>query len=83
MLDAGRSVAARSLTVSTDTPGYTATILAGSSPSGPFSADAGSQQVGSHTTFALQGHSARYFVVWITNLGANSSVHVNEAKAGS
>jgi len=83
VLDAGRNVAAKSLTVSTDTPGYTATILAGSSPSGPFSADAGSQQVGSRTTFALRGHSARYFVVWITNLGANSSVHVNEAKAGS
>src|SRR4051794_32863977 len=83
VLDAGRNVAAKSLTVSTDTPGYTATILAGSSPSGPFSADAGSQQVGSRTTFALRGHSARYFVVWITNLGANSSVHVNEATARS
>jgi hypothetical protein len=83
VVDAGRSVAAKSITVSSDTPAFTATVLAGASPNGPFSADASSQQVGSRTTFALRGHSARYYVLWITDLGTNRSVHVNELKARS
>ena len=83
VLDAGRTVAAKSMTVSSDTPGYTATILSGASPSGPFAPDGASQQVGSHTTFALRGRLARYYVVWITYLGVNSSVHVNEVRARS
>lgn len=81
VLDAGRDVAAKSITVSSDTPGFTATILAGGSPTGPFAPDAPSQQVGSLATFELRGRSARYYVVWITDLGANSSVHANEARA--
>jgi eukaryotic-like serine/threonine-protein kinase len=83
VLDAGRGVAATRMVVSTDTPGFTATILAGDSPTGPFSGDASSQEVGARTTFALRGRTARYYVVWITDLGANSSVHVNEARASS
>ena len=83
VLDAGRAVAAKSMTVSSDTPGFTATILAGNSPSGPFAADAPSQQVGPRTTFVLQGRNAQYYVVWVTDLGANSSVHVNEIRAKS
>ena len=81
VLDAGSSVAAKRVTVTSDTPGFTATILAGDSPSGPFTADAPSQQVGASATFALQGHAARYYVVWITDLGTNGSVHVNEVTA--
>jgi eukaryotic-like serine/threonine-protein kinase len=83
VLDAGRAVAAKRLTVTSDTPGFTATILAGSSPTGPFAADAPSEQVGSQATFTLRGHTAEYYVVWITDLGSNSSVHVNEVKARS
>jgi hypothetical protein len=83
VVDAGRAVAAKTLIVSSDTPGFTATILSGSSPDGPFAADAPSEQVGSRTTFALHGRTARYYVVWITDLGTNSSVHVNEVKARS
>jgi serine/threonine protein kinase len=83
VVDAGRNVAAKSITVSTDTPGFTATILAGDSPSGGFAPDASSEQVGSQTTFALRGHPARYYVVWITDLGAHNSVHVNEVHAKS
>ena len=81
VLDAGHDVAAKSMTVTSDTPGFTATILSGASPTGPFTADAASEQVGSRTTFALRGRSARYYVVWVTNLGANGSVHVNEVLA--
>ncbi len=83
VVDAGTSVAAKSVTVTSDTPGFTATILAGDSPTGPFAADAPSQQVGSTATFALTGRTARYYVVWITDLGANGSAHVNEVTATS
>jgi hypothetical protein len=33
------------------------------------------------TPFTLDGSSHRYYVVWITDLGGNSAVHVNEVKA--
>ena len=81
VLDAGRSVSLKSITVSSDTPGYTASIRAGSSSGGPFTADSTSQSVASRTTFALSGHKAQYYVVWITDLGSSSSVHVNEVTA--
>jgi serine/threonine-protein kinase len=83
VLDAGRAVAAKRIVVTSDTPGFTATILAGPSPTGPFAADASSEQVGSQATFTLRGHTAQYYVVWITDLGSNDSVHVNEARARS
>jgi hypothetical protein len=81
VLDASRTAAAKTVTVTTDTPGYTAQILAGSAPNGPFSPDSSPRTVAAQTTFTLQGKSARYFVVWITNLGSNRSVHVNEVRA--
>src|SRR5262249_29286867 len=42
VLDAGRTVGLDRLTVSTDTPGFTAKIQAGASPTGPFHDDSGS-----------------------------------------
>jgi hypothetical protein len=39
--------------------------------------------VAAHTTFELHGRGARYYVVWITNLGTYQSVHVNEVTARS
>jgi serine/threonine-protein kinase len=81
VLDAHRPAALKSVTVASDTPGFTAQIVTGSSPSGPFTADSSPRQVGSSTTFTLNGRTARYYVVWITNLGAYSSVHVNEVRA--
>jgi serine/threonine protein kinase len=83
VLDAGRSVKAKAVTVRTDTPGFTASILAGSSPSGPFATDSGSETVNGSATFTLRNRTARYYVVWITNLGSNVSVHVNEVRAKS
>jgi serine/threonine-protein kinase len=80
---APRSTPVKSVTVTTDTPGYTAEILAGASPAGPFAPDSPSQTVGAQTTFALRGTPARYYVVWITNLGSYRSVHVNEVRARS
>jgi predicted Ser/Thr protein kinase len=82
VVDAGRSVSLGSLTVSTDTPGFRAEILAGAGERGPFVVDSGSQRVDADTTFTLRGRSARYYVVWITNLGTGHVAHVNEVKAG-
>ena len=68
------------LVVRSDTPGFTAKIESGSSATGPFKSISNSQQVGGNTTFSLKGDSARYYIVWITNLGSNSSVEINEVK---
>jgi eukaryotic-like serine/threonine-protein kinase len=78
VLDAGSSTAVHTLAVSTDTPGFTAVIRAGDAPDGPFTDDSQSQTVGARTTFTLDGHTARYYVLWITNLGTVDSVHVSE-----
>ena len=82
VLDAGGSVKLGSLTVTTDTPGYTARIQAGDSVSGPFADDSSSETVGASTTFHLNGATARYYVVWITQLPPGDAAHVNEATAG-
>jgi hypothetical protein len=81
VLDAGRSAAVSELVVTTDTPGYTASIMAGDSSGGPFEEVSGEQTVDASTTFDVDGAEARYFVVWITNLGEGAKAHVNEAAA--
>jgi len=51
---------------------------------GPIHAGVGARRRSTRsTTFALSGAAARYYVVWITNLGAASSVDVNEVTARS
>jgi len=81
VLDAGSAVALHTVTVTTDTPGFTAIVRAGDSPGGPFGDDSRSQTVAAETTFTLDGRTARYCVLWITNLGTVDSVHVNEVSA--
>jgi serine/threonine protein kinase len=81
ILDAGRAAKLEQITVSSDTPGFSAQIEVGSSRSGTFVSDSQTAVVGSRTTFELQGRTGRYYVIWITNLGPNPSVHVNEVKA--
>jgi serine/threonine-protein kinase len=83
LLDAGHAVALKSLTLTTNTPGYTAEIQSGDSSTGPFTTDSSSKQVGARTVFTLRGKSARYYVVWITSLGTSDAAHVNEVKARS
>jgi eukaryotic-like serine/threonine-protein kinase len=83
VLDAGRNVKLSSVTVSSATPGFTASITSGHSRNGPFVTDSSSQTVGGTTTFSLKGETARYYVVWITDLGPNSSVEINEVRARS
>ena len=83
VVDAGSAAKLARVTVTTDTPGFTALIESGSSPSGPFTPVSGTRTVNASTTFTLSGATARYYVVWITNLGSHASVDVNEVTARS
>jgi eukaryotic-like serine/threonine-protein kinase len=80
VLEAGGAPAA--LTLTTDTPGFTAEIRAGNSPDGPFDTTVGDSKTSSATTaWELDKTDARYFVVWITELDGRA--HVNEVRAVS
>jgi eukaryotic-like serine/threonine-protein kinase len=83
VLDAGRRAQPGKIVVVSDTPGFTAEIRAGPGQDGPFDeVVAEAAQVGSRKAFDTGDAEARYWLVWITNLGANGAVHVNEVKAG-
>jgi serine/threonine-protein kinase len=77
LLRAGRDVSPRTIRVTTDTDGFTAQIRAGESPVGPFHNVSPKETVSGTTSFPIHG-SGSYFVIWITDLGSNSAVHVNE-----
>jgi hypothetical protein len=79
VFDAGREVEPQSLTIRTDTDGYTAHIRAGDSESGPFDRVSPGLPVTDGLTFELTNAKARYFVVWITSL--SGTAHVNEVSA--
>jgi serine/threonine-protein kinase len=82
VLDAGRAVQLGQLGFSSDTPGFRAQIQAGDSPTGPFQPVSAPRTVGGRAVFRLQGPKARYYVVWITQLGNGYPfAHVNEADA--
>jgi eukaryotic-like serine/threonine-protein kinase len=82
VVDAGKPVELSRLTVVSDTPGFRAEIRAGERGEGPFETVAAeAQQVGGRTAFELGDVEARYWLVWITNLGENGSVRVNEITA--
>ena len=81
VVDAGRSVKLGSLTVHTPTPGFVAQIRAGSSAQGPFTDDSTSQTVSSTTTFRLDGKTAQYYVVWITQLPPGGKAEISEVTA--
>jgi serine/threonine-protein kinase len=81
-VDAGAARTLKSITVTTTTPGFTAEILATNSLSTRHAAvDSTVQHVGPKTVFALHGAKARYYVVWITNLGNGESANINEVAA--
>jgi eukaryotic-like serine/threonine-protein kinase len=83
MLNAGRAVKLATVTVTTPTPGFTAQIRAGSSSSGSFSSDSSSQTVSARTTFTLNGATAQYYVVWITELPPGNRAEISEVTARS
>jgi eukaryotic-like serine/threonine-protein kinase len=81
VLDAGGPKKLTQLVVRSDTPGFSAIIESSNSSSGGFAPVSKSQTGAFNTTFALSGGSARYYLVWITSLGPNSSVELNEVTA--
>jgi serine/threonine-protein kinase len=81
VLDAGSAVTVAHVTVTSDTPGFTARIETGDAAGGPFQAVSGVQAVRTRTTFDLSGAHARYVMIWITHLPASGIAHVNEVSA--
>jgi len=69
------------MTLTSDTPGFTAVIKAGAASSAGFTPVSGARVVGRQTTFRIRGKPARFYVIWITDLGGQSVVHVNEVRA--
>ncbi len=83
VLDAGSSVTLAHVTVTTPTPGFTAEIEVGDSPTGGFAVDSSSQTVSGTTTFTLDGKSGQYYVVWITQLPPGNRAQISEVTATS
>lgn len=83
VLDAGSPVKLGQVTVTTPTPGFTAEIRAGDSPTGPFATDSTSQTVDGTATFTLDGKTARYYAVWLTELPPQLSAEISEVTAKS
>jgi len=81
VLDAGSSVRLSQVTVTTPTPGFTAEIQAGDSSTGSFETDSSSQTVDGTTRFTLDGKTARYYVVWITELPPGNRAEISEVTA--
>jgi len=78
VLDVGG--AAKTLTVTSDTPGFTALVKSGSSPESALPVS-GSKVVGDKTTFDLRGAAGSVLVLWITQLAPADVAHVNEVTA--
>jgi serine/threonine-protein kinase len=82
VLDAGRPVELHELGIATGTPGFTAVIRAGSSPTTATKVISSSKTVSDGTTFSLQGGTYRYYEVWITRLGSDyGKAQLNEVRA--
>ena len=79
VLDAGSQRELARIQVRTDTPGFTAQIVAGDSATGPFVSVAEPKATRAITSWDLDGEPARYYVVWITEL--DGIAHVNEVRA--
>jgi hypothetical protein len=75
------SVALKSMTVSTSTPGFTARIEVGNSPTGPFAIDSATRTFGARTTISLDGKSGTYWVVWLTRLGPQLTAAIENVTA--
>jgi len=83
VLDAGKLVQLAELTVTTDTPGFTAQIEATNTEGGTPEKISDSKVIGRTTTFELSPQGPkRYYVIWITKLPRNDhAAHVNEVRA--
>ena len=82
VLQAPSPVKLKSLTVTSDTPGFVAVVKAGSTPETAASVSS-PQAVTTKATFDLHGGSAQVYLLWITQLPPGDVVHVNEVTATS
>ena len=80
VLDAGRPVKATRVVVSTETPGFSAQVRVGASPTGPFTAASVSKTTAARTTYALKPRRGRYLVIWVTSMPADGVAAVNEVR---
>ncbi len=78
VVDAGRFVRAKRLTVITDSPGYRAQVRAGASPTGPFVAVSATKVTTPRTTFLLRPRDSRYLMLWIMSMPESGTATVNE-----
>jgi tRNA A-37 threonylcarbamoyl transferase component Bud32 len=85
-VDANPGVEARLVRIQTTTPGWKATVY-GRMDAPPIKwPDPGWQQVGGPSTVAraqditlsAEGHPYRYYLIWITSLGGNEQLSINE-----
>jgi eukaryotic-like serine/threonine-protein kinase len=81
VVSATSAVKLATLTVTTPTPGFTAQIQAGDSANGPFTADSSTESVAGTTKFSLQGQTAQYYVIWITQLPPGDRAEIAEVTA--
>jgi serine/threonine-protein kinase len=81
LLDAGSSVPLERITVTTPTPGFVAHVVAGDSPGGALTTDSPTKTVGSSTTFTLDGKTARYYAIYITQLPPGNIARISEVTA--
>jgi serine/threonine-protein kinase len=84
VLDARRSVQLHQLGIATSTPGFTASIRAGDSATGPFPVTvAASQTVTGDARYTITGGGPhRYYLIWITRLGSGyNTARINEVSA--
>jgi predicted Ser/Thr protein kinase len=82
VLDAGKDVQLHELGIATSTPGFTAEIKGGDSPTHFTAVVAPSQTVEAQTTFHIGSGEHRYFLIWITRLGAGyDTARINEVDA--
>jgi eukaryotic-like serine/threonine-protein kinase len=79
VLDAREEVEPKTITLRTDTPGFTAHIRAGDSEDGPFRRISPGLEITDGIEFDLTDAEARYFVVWITDV--SGVAHLNEVTA--
>jgi eukaryotic-like serine/threonine-protein kinase len=83
VLSAGGATTLRSVTVTAPAPyaGFVARIEVGDSQSGPFAVDSATKTVSGTTTFALDGKSGDYWVVWLTQLGPARTAKISGVTA--
>jgi predicted Ser/Thr protein kinase len=83
LLDAGRLVEVKTITIRTNTGGFTAQIIVLPDPTGrrTFRSEPETVNAPATTITLRHGLPFRYYVVWITDLGGHGSVHLNEVIA--